>query len=118
MNLIAKWKAFVDKMNAQGIPLPTVRDPKSKEGSITATLVVVSSGLCSITILIMLGTCVAKLKSDFNLTPETTSQIHDAFMSSLEFLGMSLGAYLGRKMQRDDKGGITMDGAGGEDLRK
>jgi hypothetical protein len=98
------------KMNEGGIPVPVVKDPKTKVGSITASLVVVAAGLCSITILIMLGTCLAKLKTDFVLNTETASEIHDAFMSSLEFLGMSLGAYLGRKMQGDGKGGMTMDG--------
>lgn len=110
MNLVEKWKEFVGKINSRGIPLPTVRDPKTGVGSVTVTLVVMSSGLCCISVLIMLGTCLAKMKSDFVLNPETASEIHDAFMSSLEFLGMSLGAYLGRKLQQDSKGNITLDG--------
>lgn len=110
-NMIQKWKAFVDRMNSNGIPVPTMRDPKVKTGSVTFTLVVVSGGLCAISILVMLGTCLAKLKSDFSLTEQTAAQIHDAFTSSLEFLGMSLGAYLGRKMQGDAKGNVTLSEA-------
>jgi hypothetical protein len=108
-NVIEKWKKFVDQMNSHGIPVPTARDPKTKTGSVTFSLVCVSAGLCGISILIMLGTSVAKLKSDFNLTAETAAQIHDAFTSSLEFLGMSLGAYLGRKFQSDGKGAVSID---------
>lgn len=110
MGLIEKWKAFVEKMNSNGIPVPTARDPKTKIGSVTFTLVCVSAGLCTISILIMIGTVFAKLKSDFVLNPETAQEIHDAFMCSLEFLGMSIGAYLGRKMQGDGKGNITLSG--------
>lgn len=109
MDLIAKWKNFVEKMNSNGIPLPTARDPKTKTGSVTFSLVVVSAGLCVMTILLMLGTSVAKLSSDFVLNPETASQIHDAFVSSFQFLIASLSAYLGRKMQRDPSGAISMD---------
>ena len=109
MEIIEKWKSFVEKMNSQGVPIVTARDPKTKSGSVTLTLVVVSAGLCAISILIMLGTCVVKLKTDFDLNPQTSTEIHDAFVSSLEFLGMSLGAYLGRKMQNDGKGNITLD---------
>jgi hypothetical protein len=104
-------------MNSQGIPLPTARDPKTGAGSVTFTLVAVSGGMCMVSILIMLGTCVAKLKSDFTLNAETATQIHDAFMSSLEFLGMSLGAYLGRKMQKDPNGGVSLDGQSSTDSK-
>lgn len=41
--LIEKWKQFVRDMNAKGIPVPTVRDPKTGFGSISLTLVFISS---------------------------------------------------------------------------
>lgn len=109
MNLIAKWKAFVERMNSQGIPLPTARDPKTKVGSVTLSLVVFSAGLCGTSIMIMLGTSLAKLSTNFVLNAETSTQIHDAFVSSLQFLVASLGAYLGRKMQKDPNGGVTLE---------
>jgi hypothetical protein len=109
MNLISKWKEIITKMNSSGIPAPTVRDPKTGLGSVTCTLVVVSAGLCTGSILLMLGTCLAKISNDFVLNPETAAQIHDAFVSSLQFLIASLGAYLGRKMQRDANGAISME---------
>lgn len=37
-----KWKSFVGKMNELGVPLPTVRDPKTGKGSISLTLVFIS----------------------------------------------------------------------------
>lgn len=43
--LLKKWQAFVSKMNTNGIPLPTVRDPKTGIGSVSLTLVFVSSFL-------------------------------------------------------------------------
>jgi hypothetical protein len=41
--LFEKWKQFVRDMNAKGIPVPTVRDPKTGFGSISLTLVFISS---------------------------------------------------------------------------
>lgn len=41
--LYEKWKQFVRDMNAKGIPVPTIRDPKTGFGSISLTLVFLSS---------------------------------------------------------------------------
>ena len=38
-----KWKSFVRDMNAKGVPVPTIRDPKTGFGSISLTLVFISS---------------------------------------------------------------------------
>lgn len=51
MNLsgfLSKWKAFVVKMNDKGVPLPMVRDPNTLEGSVSLTLVVMSSFLVAV----------------------------------------------------------------------
>lgn len=109
MDLVQKWKEFVEKMNSQGIPMPMVKDPKTKEGSITATLVVMSAGLCTITILMMLGAVISKLSGAFRIDENTIPSMREAFYSSIQFLIASLGAYLGRKFQRDEKG-ATLDG--------
>lgn len=42
-NLLKDWKSFVARMNAIGVPLPTIRDPKSGRGDVALTLVVISS---------------------------------------------------------------------------
>ncbi len=41
--LFEKWRQFVRDMNAKGIPVPTIRDPKTGFGSISLTLVFISS---------------------------------------------------------------------------
>ena len=41
-DLKKKWLDFVSKMNSNGVPLPTIRDPKSGKGSVSLTLVFVS----------------------------------------------------------------------------
>ena len=40
--ILRSWRNFVSKLNSHGIPLPTIRDPKSGKGSISLTLVFVS----------------------------------------------------------------------------
>jgi hypothetical protein len=41
--LYKKWKNFVNNMNRCGVPVPTIRDPKTGIGSISLTLVFLSS---------------------------------------------------------------------------
>lgn len=41
-NFKKKWSDFISKMNEMGVPLPTVRDPKTGKGSISLTLVFLS----------------------------------------------------------------------------
>lgn len=38
-----RWIAFINRMNRLGIPMPTIRDPKTGFGSISLTLVFISS---------------------------------------------------------------------------
>ena len=109
MSLVDKWKEFVDKMNSKGIPMPMVRDPKLGIGSITATLVIVASGLCSISIIIMMAVFFSKLTGLFVINEATIGVLNDAFSSSIQFLIASVGAYLGRKMQKDGSK-VELDG--------
>lgn len=99
MNLLEAWKKFINHMNQHGIPVPMVRDPQTGRGSITATLVVVSSGLCSISILVMLLVFIAKVSEYFVITDATFASIKEAFSSALQFFIVSLAGYLGRKLQ-------------------
>lgn len=101
-NLKEKWIAFIDKMNKMGIPVPTVRDPKTGKGSITASLIVFSAGMFGFCILFMLASAVAKWAGFFVLTDATLAQIKTAADYSFQFLLAALGGYLGRKMQKDD----------------
>lgn len=70
-------KDFISKMNSAGAPMPVMRDPKTSIGSITATLVVLSS--------ILVITSLVSKKVDQS--------------GAVEFYIISLGAYLGRKFQ-------------------
>jgi len=101
-----KWIAFVDKMNKKGIPVPTVRDPKTGEGSITAALLVFSAGLFGLCILVMLGSTIAKWAGLFALNDISIGQVKSAADYSFQFLLAALGGYLGRHMQ---KGPGTVD---------
>jgi hypothetical protein len=82
-----KIKSFIEKLNRSGIPLPMIRDPKTKEGSVTLTLVFISFN----TALIGQIGKVAGVLGGVDLT-----QANYLFL-------MCLGAYLGRKMQGDGK---------------
>lgn len=103
MSLIEKWKDFVLKMNEKGFPVPTARDPKTKKGSVSFSLVVVSGGLCSISILMMIGVALSKLSNLFNVNPESMTSLQNAFFASLQFFGACAALYFGRKFQRNDK---------------
>lgn len=108
MSLTEKWKAFVDKTNSMGLPLPMVRDPKTGKGSVTTTLVVASSGLCAISIVMMLAVFVSKMTAFFTLNDTTFNIMKEAFSSSMQFFIASLGGYLGRKMQKSGND-VTLD---------
>lgn len=43
--LYDKWKKLVNRANKYGVPLPTVRDPKTGIGSISLTLLTISASL-------------------------------------------------------------------------
>jgi hypothetical protein len=102
LDLKNKWLALVDKMNKAGVPVPTVRDPKTGQGSITAALVVFSAGLFGLCIISMLASGIAKYAGMFVLTDATVAQIKMAADYSFQFLLASLGGYLGRYMQKGD----------------
>ena len=97
-----KWLVFVDKMNRLGIPVPTVRDPRTGKGSITAALVVASAGLFGFCILFMLASTVAKWAGLFAMTDLSISQVKTAADYSFQFLLAALGGYLGRHLQKGE----------------
>ena len=98
----AKWLAFINKMNKYGIPMPTVRDPRTGKGSITAALVVFSAGLFGFCILFILASTVAKWAGFFALTDMSIAQVKIAADYSFQFLLAALGGYLGRHLQKGD----------------
>ncbi len=75
--MVSKIKFFIKNWNVHGIGLPTVKDPKTNAGSITATLVVIS--------------CICVVASLISNKVDKSG--------SMQFYIISLGAYLGRKFQ-------------------
>lgn len=102
--LLDMWIAFVNRMNKYGIPVPTVRDPKTGKGSITAALVVFSAGMFGFCILFMLATVISKWAGIFIMTEASFAQIKTAADYSFQFLLAAIGGYIGRYMQ---KGGVS-----------
>lgn len=91
MELIGKAKEFINKLNEVGIPIPLIRlDGKP---SFTGTMVALS-------FLTALGGQLGKL----------SAFLGDVDLAQANYLFMiCLGAYLGRKMQKTDKGVILTD---------
>jgi hypothetical protein len=83
--VLDKIKAYIQRGNELGLPIPVVRDPSTGKGSISATLLVVSS--------IML---IASL---------VTAKVNNS--GAMEFHALSLATYLGRKYQ--SKAGTSLD---------
>jgi len=75
--MIDQIKNFVKSWNVLGVGLPTMKDPKTNAGSITATLVVVS---CACVVVSLISNKIDK-------------------SGAIEFYVISLGGYLGRKFQ-------------------
>jgi hypothetical protein len=81
-----KWLALVSKANSLGIPVPTIRDPKTGLGSVSLTLVFVSS-------LFVIAGIVGKWSAKFG----------DIDMASaFQFFWTAVSLYWGRKFQSKD----------------
>lgn len=93
-NLLEKWKTFVNDMNSKGIPVPMIRDGSTGKGSVSLTLVFISFNVWLVSII---GKAAGALGG---MDP---SQTLNMFM-------VCAGLYFGRKFQRDEKGGSSLDG--------
>ena len=87
-NALRKLQLWVDHGNTKGVPLPMVRDPKRARGSLTATFSFLSFNL------VLFGTLgkITHVVGEVDLT------------NALWLFGISLGAYLGRTISKDEKG--------------
>jgi hypothetical protein len=96
-----KLKELLAAMNSKGIPVPMVRDPKTGVGSITATMVVASFGVC----IVLLAGKAANLLGGID------------YDNALWLLGLTSSTYLGRMYQKNGKS-VTLgeaDSKGGGD---
>lgn len=110
MRLAEKWKNFVVEMNQKGIPIPTVRDPKTQTGSVSFTMVAVSFGLMTACVLGGLALVVNKWAGFFTDEASALSVLKEAFFMAFQMAGLSSGLYWGRKFQRDEKGAVSVEG--------
>lgn len=82
-----KWMGVVANANRKGIPIPVVRDPKTGEGSLAVTLVVISFNVWLISVI---GKFAGKLGG------VDSNQCLQMFLACA-------GLYWGRKFQSDGK---------------
>jgi len=92
-NFKQQWKEFVDKMNKVGVPLPTVRDPKTGLGSISLTLVFISFNI----VLVGLVGKWAGALGGIDIT------------QALNLFYGTAALYWGRKFQKDEKGAVSLE---------
>ncbi len=104
-----KLSDLMKTWNQRGVYLPMVSDPKTKVGSITATMFWASFTMCMAAGLIFLVTALARLTGMFIPGDATQEAIKNAASYFLELYIAAGSFYLGRKMQRDPKGAITVE---------
>lgn len=92
MNFTSKWKNFVGRMNRAGVPVPTIRDPKTGVGSVSLTLVFVSS------ILVILG-IIGKWSQAFG-TVDVNNALEFFYASSALYFGRNWGSKTGGKLEQ------------------
>ena len=89
---INQAKALLEKLNRLGFPIITARDPKTGRGSISLTLVFISS------LLVIVG-----------IVGKWSGKLGGIDMTyAMEFLWTSCSLYFGRQMQSSGKS-VTMD---------
>ncbi len=91
--LMEKWKEFVNNMNSKGIPVPMIRDPKVG-ASVSLTLMFISFNIWLVSIV---GKAAGALGG---MDPQQT----------LNMFMVCAGLYFGRKFQKDEKGGSSLEG--------
>lgn len=82
-------------MNSKGVPVPMIRDPKAGTGSVSLTLVFISF---NVWLLSVIGKAAGALGG---MDPSACLQMFIA----------CAGLYFGRKFQRDEKGGVSLEGS-------
>jgi hypothetical protein len=83
---LSDGKAFIARMNDKGVPAPMIRDPKTLEGSVSLTLVFLSS------VLVIVG-----------VIGKWSGKLGGIDMSyAMQFFWTSCSLYWGRKFQSKD----------------
>lgn len=98
-DMLKKWKSLIHIMNMKGIPVPTMRDPKTGTGSVSFTMVCISFGLMGICTLLALTMVINKWAGFFVASDMSLSLVKEAFSMALQMSGISVSLYWGRKFQ-------------------
>lgn len=99
--MFAKIKNWILSLNEEGVPLPLLRDPKAKTGSVTLTMFWISFNIAILT-----------------LAGKITKVIGDVDYSNvLWLLGLTGSFYLGRRIQGDGKN-MSLEGNAEESKEK
>jgi hypothetical protein len=101
--MIDQIKAFLNKSNHDGLPLPMARDPKTGKGSVTVTSYWISFNLCIFCALMFIVSVVARLTGSFAPEAETQAAIQNAASFAFQLYVACGSFYLGRKFQGDGK---------------
>jgi hypothetical protein len=109
--MFERLSALMKTWNQRGIYLPMVADPKTKMGSATLTMFIISFTACLVAGLIFLVTALAHLTGLFSPGDATQEAIKNASQYFLEVYIAAGSFYLGRKVMKDQKGAITLDAA-------
>lgn len=96
MNIIEKWKEIVRNANEKGVPLPMVR--ADGKASLSATLVFLSFNTWLVSVVGKAAGALGGMDSG----------------ACLQMFMVCAGLYFGRKFQRDEKGGVSLEGKEGE----
>jgi hypothetical protein len=99
MSFQEKMQNFIEKSKTEGLNFPMIQDPKTKEPSVTVTMVVVSFGFMGFCTVITCLLALNKLMNLFVPSEAALNILKEAFSMSLQMCSLSLGAYLGRKWQ-------------------
>lgn len=91
--MFGKWKDFINDMNSKGVPVPMIRDGKSKRGSVSLTLVFVSFNVWLVSVIGKTSQALG------GISPSET----------LSMFVVCSGLYFGRKFQKDKEGNITVE---------
>lgn len=99
-DLKAKWQEWIGSLNKAGIPVPTIRDPKTGQGSVSLTLVFLSFNLCVLSILGKATIIILKALRIGGLDGDTANLLAgiDAGQALSLFIACA-GLYFGRKLQ-------------------
>jgi hypothetical protein len=95
----SKYKVWVKGINEKGVPLPTVRDPKTGEGSVSFTMVAVSFGFMATTATLTLGLFISQFLIEVRDFDNLLNTLKEAFSMGFQMTGVSSSLYGVRKYQ-------------------